>query len=129
MSVRVSADVMVFCGARCSGFDSGSYVWHNYKPLSEKLEHLIESVVSAAALLPRARAARALYAALRTCCIREVSSSRGAPCWLCWALQVQDWADKEIVVVTAAYSVHRFLDLRGASVCRDQFLRLTMVRR
>lgn len=30
-------------------------------------------------------------------------------------------------MVTAAYSVHRFLELRGASVCRDQFLRLTMV--
>ena len=30
--------------------------------------------------------------------------------------------------MAAAYSVHRFVDLRGASVCRDQFLRLTMVR-
>jgi len=86
--------------------------------------------VSAAALLPPARAARALgSAAFRTCHTREVSSSRGAPCLLCWVLQVQDWADKEIVVVAAAYSVHRFLDQRGASVCRDQFLRLTMVRR
>lgn len=68
---------------RCSGCDMGSYVWHNYKPLGEKLEALIESVV-------------------------------------------QEYADKEVVVVAAAYSVHRFVDLRGASVCRDQFLRLTM---
>ena len=29
----------------------GSYVWHNYKPLGEKLEALIESVVSPAAAL------------------------------------------------------------------------------
>ena len=46
----------------------------------------------------------------------------------CWVVQVQEYADKEVVVVAAAYSVHRFVDLRGASVCRDQFLRLTMVR-
>lgn len=30
---------------RCSGFDKGSYVWHHYKPLKEKLADIIESIV------------------------------------------------------------------------------------
>lgn len=68
---------------RCSGDDKGTYVWHNYKPLKEKLEEIIESVV-------------------------------------------QEFVDKESVVVAAAYSMERFLEQRGAPLCRDQFLRLVV---
>ena len=32
---------------KCSCGDKGSYVWHNYKPLTEKLEDFIESVLGA----------------------------------------------------------------------------------
>ena len=69
---------------RCSGSDKNSYLWHNYRPLSEKLEDMIESVV-------------------------------------------QEYVDKDCVVVSAAASLDKFIQNRGLPVCRDQFLRLAMV--
>lgn len=59
-------------------------MFHNYRPMSEKLEDVIEGVV-------------------------------------------QEYVDKEGVVVSAANSVDRFIEMRGTPVCRDQFLRLVAV--
>lgn len=36
---------MLFTHGRCSGDDKSSYLFHNYRPISEKLEDVIESVV------------------------------------------------------------------------------------
>jgi len=69
---------------RCSGDDKMSYLFHNYRPMTEKLEDVMESIV-------------------------------------------QEYVDKEGVVVSTANSVDRYIRLRGSPLCRDQFLRLVAV--
>ena len=109
---------------RCGSSDKGSYVWHNYRPLSEKLEDIIESVVRLHTA-PRLSVYRFTHVHVR-CCVRA-KKSFGRAIIICCTSQVQEYVDKESVVVAAAYSLHRFLELREAPVCRDQFLRLVLV--
>ena len=37
------------------------------------------------------------------------------------------YTDKDSIVVASAFSVSRYIELRGAPICRDQTLRLVMV--